>query len=90
MKTHIAKRLLGGALLCLIPFITLSAQAAFITDKITVDVNAQRFSQGAVLKTLPSGTSVEVLMSDGQYSRIRTADNITGWVDSKFLTNEKK
>jgi uncharacterized protein YgiM (DUF1202 family) len=42
-----------------------------------------------VLKKIPSGSSVEVLLSEGQYSRIRTADNVTGWVNSTFLTNEK-
>lgn len=66
-----------------------AAQAAFITDKIVVEVHAQRFGQGAVLKKLSSGSSVEVLMSDGKFSRIRTTDNITGWIDSKYLSNEK-
>ncbi len=70
-------------------YLPLTANAAFITDKIVVDVYAERFDQGAVLKTLSSGASVEVLMSDGKYTRVRTADNITGWVVSKYLTNEK-
>jgi SH3 domain protein len=73
----------------LLSLLTSAAQAAFITDKIVVEVHAQRFNQGAALKTLPSGSSVEVLMSDGEYSRIRTPDNITGWVESKYLSNEK-
>jgi uncharacterized protein YhaN len=28
-------------------------------------------------------------MNDGKYSRVRTNDNITGWVESKYVTNEK-
>jgi hypothetical protein len=66
-----------------------AAQAAFITDKVVVEVHAQRFNQGAVLKTLSSGSSVEIILSDGKFSRIRTTDNITGWVESKYLSNEK-
>lgn len=66
-----------------------TSQAAFITDKIVVEIHAQRFGQGAVLKKLASGSSVEVLMSDGKYSRIRTTDNITGWIESKYLSNEQ-
>jgi len=85
MKTPPIHRIIFGLLLC----IPLLANAAFITDKIMVEVRTERFGQGAVLKKLPSGTSVEVLMTDGKYTRIRTPDNITGWVASTFLTNKK-
>lgn len=85
MRWHVTRALLMGTLLC----ISLGAQAAFITDKILVDVYSQRFDQGTVVKKLPSGTAVEVLLSDGQYTRIRTPDNITGWINSQYLTNEK-
>lgn len=64
-------------------------QAAFITDKIVVEIHAERFNQGPVLKSLSSGSRVELLMSDGEFSRVRTADNVTGWVESKYLSNEK-
>ncbi|MCK4963108.1 MAG: SH3 domain-containing protein, partial [Anaerolineales bacterium] len=53
------------------------------------EVRSQRLSQGTVLKSLSSGSAVEVLMKDGDYTRIRTIDNITGWVQSQFLTNEQ-
>jgi SH3 domain protein len=79
-------RLLAIGLLLSLPLL---AQAAFITDKIVVDVHAERFDQGAVLKKLSSGSSVEVLMSDGAYSRVRTNDNVTGWIKSEYLSNEK-
>jgi SH3 domain protein len=84
-----SKRRILPTLAVLLSLLTSAAQAAFITDKIVVEVHAQRFNQGAVLKTLSSGSSVEVLLSDGEYSRIRTPDNITGWVESKYLSNEK-
>lgn len=85
MRGHITHSLLLGILLCA----SISAHAAFITDKIVVEVRSESFGQGTVLKKLPSGTAVDVLMNDGQYTRIRTADDITGWVASTFLTNEK-
>ena len=88
-QTGTAKQILRGILLCLVPLLSLPAQAAFITDKIVVEIHSQRFSQGSVLKTLPSGSAVKVLMKDGDYTRIRTNDNITGWIESKFLTNEQ-
>ena len=88
MTTRVARWLLITALFWLL-LLSTAAQAAFITDKIVVEIHAQRFGQGAVLKKLSSGSSVEVLMSDSKFSRIRTTDNITGWIDSKYLTNEK-
>lgn len=79
-----------GLLLCICTLLSINtASAAFITDKIVVEVRTERFGQGSVLKKLPSGTSVKVLMADGKYTRVRTTDNITGWVASTFLTNEK-
>ena len=85
MNKSTLRYILCCLLFCLTPF----ANAAFITDKIVVEVRAERFGQGAVLKKLPSGTSVEVLFVDGQYTRIRTNDNITGWVASTFITKQK-
>jgi len=88
-RSDMTKRLISKILLCLMPLLCLPIQAAYITDKIVVEVHSERLSQGVVLKTLPSGSSVEVLMQDGDYSRIRTSDNITGWLESKYLTNEQ-
>ncbi len=89
MKTPIRHRIIFGILTGLLSCLPLIANAAFITDKIIAEIRTERFDQGTVLKELSSGASVEVLMSDGKYSRVRTTDNITGWVNSKFLTNEK-
>ena len=86
---HRIHRIVLGVLAGLSIYLPLAANAEFITDKIVVELRTERLGQGTVLKKIPSGSSVEVLMSDGQYSRIRTADNVTGWVNSTFLTKEK-
>lgn len=64
------------------------AQAAFITDKIEIDVHAQAFKKGAKLGTIISGAKVDVLSSNGEYARIRTANNLMGWVETKYLSDE--
>lgn len=89
MKTLTIHRIIFSLLTGLLTCLPLAVNAAFITDKIVAEVRTERFDQGAVLKELSSGASVEVLMSDGKYTRVRTTDNITGWVNSRFLTNEK-
>jgi len=89
MKTPTLHRIIFGLFTGLSICLPLTVNAAFITDKIVAEVRTERFDQGAVLKELSSGVSVEVLMSDGKYTRVRTTDNITGWINSKFLTNKK-
>ncbi len=89
MKTPTIHRIIFNIFTGLLTCLPLAANAAFITDKISAEVRTERFDPGAILKELSSGASVEVLMSDGKYTRVRTTDNITGWVNSRFLTNEK-
>lgn len=83
--TRLAPRLLFTVLLCT----SLPLQAAFITDRIEVPVHVEKYNQGRVLKKLLSGTQVDVLMKDGQYTRIRTSDGASGWVESRYLSDEK-
>lgn len=85
MRGHVTRSLLLGILLCA----STGSHAAFITDKIVVNLYAQASDQGPVLKKLPSGTSLEIVSTDGQYTRVRTTDGINGWVNSQFITNER-
>jgi SH3 domain protein len=39
-----------------------------------------------ILKTIPSGTLLDLLQVDGDYSYVRTPDGVEGWVLSRFLT----
>lgn len=84
-KQHIP----GWFLFCILLALNTPVQAEFITDKIAVNIHADRFGQGAVLKTLSSGTTITVLINDGEYSRIRTNDNVTGWIETKYISNER-
>ena len=74
-----------AALLC----VSLPLQAAFITDRIEIPLQVEKYGQGAVLKQLVSGARVDVLMRDGKYARVRTRDGTTGWVEARFVSEEK-
>ncbi len=69
--------------------LTLPAHAAFITDRIEAPLYAEKHRQGEVLKKLPSGTEVDILMKDGELARIRTREGTTGWVEFKLISAEK-
>jgi len=66
-----------------------NAQSAFVTDKVIIDIFSEKTSQGEVLKSLPSGTIVEILAREEPYTKIRTSNKTIGWIESKYLTNEK-
>lgn len=65
------------------------AESLYITDKISIDVHTEPFAKGEHIKSLPTGTTVEVLSRNEGYSQIRAQDNLEGWVESKYLSNEK-
>ncbi|WP_455217499.1 TIGR04211 family SH3 domain-containing protein [Kaarinaea lacus] len=89
MNTRVRQQVIKLFLVLLTVIVSVSAQAEFITDKVVINVHSERFEQGAILKTLSSGTAITVLMNEGAFSRIRTNDNVTGWIESKYITNEK-
>ncbi|MCI0507756.1 MAG: TIGR04211 family SH3 domain-containing protein [Gammaproteobacteria bacterium] len=68
---------------------TILAESLFITDRFSIDVYSEKSAQGELIKSLPSGAIVEVLSRDQAYAKIRTQDNIEGWLESKYLTMEK-
>ncbi|MEO7207041.1 MAG: TIGR04211 family SH3 domain-containing protein [Steroidobacteraceae bacterium] len=62
------------------------AATAYVSDELVLGVYAEESSQGLRLATLHSGTSVETLAQNGDFTQIRMSDGTTGWVKSAFLT----
>jgi len=62
------------------------AATAYVSDELVLGVYAEQNSQGQRLATLHSGTSVETLAQNGDFTQVRLSDGTTGWVKSAFLT----
>ena len=62
------------------------AATAYVSDELVLGVYAEENSQGQRLATLHSGTQVETLAQNGEFTQVRLADGTTGWVKSSFLT----
>ena len=71
-------------LLCAIP-----APAAHITDKLLAGFYDKPASTGQPIQVLPSGTPVEVLKQKGEFSQVRLSDHSEGWIESRYITDEK-
>ncbi|MGD8569050.1 MAG: TIGR04211 family SH3 domain-containing protein [Gammaproteobacteria bacterium] len=66
-----------------------SAKSLYVTDKISIDIYSQGTAGSKPVDSLPTGTIVKVLDKDNGYTHIRTANDVEGWVESKYLSNEK-
>jgi hypothetical protein len=62
------------------------AATAYVSDELILGVFAEKDGQGQRLATLHSGAGLETLGNEGEYTQVRLADGITGWVKSSYLT----
>jgi hypothetical protein len=65
------------------------AAPAYVSDELVLGVFAEQNNQGQRLATLHSGTAVETLGQNGDFTQVRLSDGTTGWVKSAFLTTKE-
>jgi SH3 domain protein len=82
-------RWLAALLLALLSLNKVLAATAYVSDELVLGVYAEENNQGQRLATLHSGTSVETLAQDGDFTQVRLLDGTTGWVKSAFLTTQE-
>jgi uncharacterized protein YgiM (DUF1202 family) len=66
-----------------------AAAPAYVSDELVLGVYAEENNQGQRLATLHSGSSVETLAQNGDFTQVRLNDGTTGWVKSAFLTTKE-
>ena len=69
----------------------LRAQTVWVSDEFTVPVRSGPSNEHRIVhRGLPSGTELEVLGADTatDYTHIRTAGGLEGWIDTQYLTKE--
>ncbi len=81
-------RWLAALLLALLSIRGMAA-TAYVSDELVLGVYSEANNQGQRLATLHSGTSVETLAQDGDFTQVRMSDGTTGWVKSAFLTAQE-
>lgn len=62
------------------------AESRYVDDNLIITMRTGKANTFQILKTIPSGTLLELLQVDGDYSYVRTPDGTEGWVLSRFLT----
>jgi SH3 domain protein len=66
-----------------------AAGAAYITDKLLIGVRESPQTAAKSGALLQGGAPVEVLKREGDYLQVRAPDGTLGWVESRYVTEEK-
>lgn len=89
MKQRYFGRLIIITLLYLTYHQTGFTQTRYVTDRIMLGVHQEAEANSTLLTSIPSGTIVTVLDTEGEFSKIRLKDRTEGWVLSSYLLKEK-
>ncbi len=79
------KRLLIMVVCLLIPVLA-RAETAFVTERLNIPVYAAP-AEGAAVRTLEAGATLEVLERKERFARVRDAQGQEGWIEVRYLTN---
>lgn len=81
---------LCACLIGLYPALAQAEKTVYVIDQITITLRAGQGTQHQILRTLPSGTPMEVIRvnEESGYSQVRTKDGVEGWVLSQYLIEE--
>lgn len=66
------------------------AASRYVSDQLIITVRSGQGSQHKIIKTITSGTKMELLeeLSDIGYARVALADGTEGWVRTQYLTDK--
>ena len=64
------------------------AETAYVTDKLYAGLRPQPDKETVPLKTVSTGALLEVLERRGNFTRVRDAEGVEGWIDSTVLATE--
>lgn len=60
----------------------------YVTDEFTITLRSGAGNQYRILKLLPTGTAVEVLKTDNDWTRVDAGNGRQGWVPSQYLISQ--
>ena len=80
-----------AGLLCaiVIASFAVTAETVYVIDHLAVGVHEEKVLNSAIIKVLPTGTTLEVLERDEELVRVRTDDGLEGWVDKNYVMQDK-
>lgn len=89
MKHSLMGRMMIFSLLFILGQQSGFAETRFVTDRIMLGVHQDPEANSTLITSIPSGTVVKTLSSNGEFSKIRLGNGTEGWVLSSYLLKEK-
>ncbi|MEW6645955.1 MAG: SH3 domain-containing protein [Pseudomonadota bacterium] len=76
-------------MLCLLwPFHPTAAATLYVTDRVAAEMYPAPRAAGKPMLLLPTGTTLQVLLQQKDFVRVRTADGSEGWVQRQQLQED--
>jgi SH3 domain protein len=71
--------------------ITAEAQTRYVSDELVITLRTGPSNQNSITRNLTSGARVEVIEEndEGNYTHVRLADGVDGWVLTQYLQDEQ-
>jgi len=80
--------LLGGLILMLAG-LSVQSQPLYVIDHLAIGLHESQSLASPILRVLPTGTSLDVLLVEENFVRVRTDDGVEGWVDATYVMEER-
>ena len=64
------------------------AETRYVTDRILLGIHTEADETSTLIKSVPSGTELEVIATTEGFVKVKLADGTEGWVSSGFVTEE--
>ncbi len=61
------------------------AESVYITDELKAGLHEEKTLESPIVKTLPTGTQLELIKREEKFSFVRDTDGATGWIDNSYL-----
>lgn len=82
-------KLYAALVLCAVTISTQAQETRYVSDVLTITVRSGKGTQHRIVRTLESGTPVEVLETDPEgYTRIRMPGGLEGWALTRYLLRQ--
>ena len=67
---------------------TVAAAPVYITDKLNIGVHEEKTLDSPIVAVLPSGTQLELVKREDNFSFVSDKQGHTGWVDNTYLLDQ--
>ncbi len=75
-------------LLLLLPLSSSSAATRYVSDQLEIPMRKGQGIKFGIRKMLTSGEPLTILQTNKDYSQVKTKDGVTGWVLTRYLSEE--